>query len=88
MGLGINSLLVNPLLMKVSVSGMLIPLIMPVDVPLLMVAVAVTFVVVIGKEVFGGTGMNIVNIALTLERSYFAYPSRCQVNLDSQHWRS
>ena len=40
---------------------MLIPLIMPVDVPLWMVAIAVTFAVVIGKEVFGGTGMNIIN---------------------------
>ncbi len=58
------------------VSGMLIPLIVPVDVPLWMVAVATTFAVVIGKEVFGGTGMNIVNPAL-LARAFlfFAYPS-------------
>ena len=59
------------------VSGMLIPLIMPVDVPLWMVAVAVTFAVVIGKEVFGGTGMNIVNIALTSRAFlFFAYPKQ------------
>ena len=45
------------------VSGMLIPLIMPVDVPLWMLAVSVVFAVVIGKEVFGGTGMNILNPA-------------------------
>ena len=42
------------------VSGMLIPLIMPVDVPLWMLAISVIFAVVIGKEVFGGTGMNIL----------------------------
>jgi Na+-transporting NADH:ubiquinone oxidoreductase subunit B len=47
------------------VSGMLIPLIMPVDVPLWMLAVSVVFAVVIGKEVFGGTGMNVLNPALT-----------------------
>lgn len=59
------------------VSGMLIPLIMPVDVPLWMVAVAVTFAVVIGKEVFGGTGMNIINIALTSRAFlFFAYPKQ------------
>ncbi|MCC8035113.1 MAG: NADH:ubiquinone reductase (Na(+)-transporting) subunit B [Rikenellaceae bacterium] len=56
------------------VSGLLIPLIMPVDVPLWMLAVAVIFAVVIGKEVFGGTGMNIFNPAL-LARAFvfFAY---------------
>ena len=47
------------------VSGMLIPLIMPVDVPLWMVALAVAFAVIVAKEVFGGTGMNILNVALT-----------------------
>lgn len=46
------------------VSGMLIPLVMPVDVPLWMVAVATAFAVIIGKEVFGGTGMNVFNPAL------------------------
>ncbi len=46
------------------VSGMLIPMVMPVDVPLWMVAVATAFSVIIGKEVFGGTGMNIFNPAL------------------------
>ena len=56
------------------VSGLLIPLVMPVDVPLWMVAVATAFAVIIGKEVFGGTGMNIFNPAL-LARAFifFAY---------------
>ena len=59
------------------VSGMLIPLVMPVDVPLWMVALAVTFAVIIGKEVFGGTGMNIINIALTARAFlFFAYPKQ------------
>lgn len=59
------------------VSGMLIPLIMPVDVPLWMVAVAVAFAVVIAKEVFGGTGMNILNVALTARAFlFFAYPKQ------------
>jgi len=59
------------------VSGMLIPLVMPVDVPLWMVAIAVTFAVIIGKEVFGGTGMNIINIALTARAFlFFAYPKQ------------
>lgn len=58
------------------VSGMLIPLIVPIDVPLWMVAVATAFAVVIGKEVFGGTGMNIVNPALTARAFlFFAYPA-------------
>jgi Na+-transporting NADH:ubiquinone oxidoreductase subunit B len=58
------------------VSGMLIPLVMPVDVPLWMVAVSTAFAVVIGKEVFGGTGMNILNPALTARAFlFFAYPS-------------
>ncbi len=46
------------------VSGMLIPMVMPVDIPLWMVAVATAFAVIIGKEVFGGTGMNVFNPAL------------------------
>lgn len=58
------------------VSGMLIPLIMPIDIPLWMVAISVIFAVVIGKEVFGGTGMNILNPALTARAfAFFAYPS-------------
>jgi Na+-transporting NADH:ubiquinone oxidoreductase subunit B len=58
------------------VTGMLIPLIMPIDVPLWMLAVSVIFAVVIGKEVFGGTGMNILNPALTARAFlFFAYPS-------------
>ncbi|MEX1191529.1 MAG: NADH:ubiquinone reductase (Na(+)-transporting) subunit B [Brumimicrobium sp.] len=58
------------------VSGLLIPLVMPADVPLWMVAVATIFAVVIGKEVFGGTGMNILNVALTARAFlFFAYPT-------------
>ena len=56
------------------VTGLLIPMIMPVDIPLWMVAVATAFSVVFGKEVFGGTGMNVFNPAL-LARAFvfFAY---------------
>jgi Na+-transporting NADH:ubiquinone oxidoreductase subunit B len=56
------------------VTGLLIPLVMPIDVPLWMVALAVAFAVVFGKEVFGGSGMNIFNPAL-LARAFvfFAY---------------
>ncbi|MBN2522412.1 MAG: NADH:ubiquinone reductase (Na(+)-transporting) subunit B [Bacteroidales bacterium] len=58
------------------VTGMLIPLIMPVDIPLWMVAVATAFAVIIGVEVFGGAGMNILNPALTARAFlFFAYPS-------------
>lgn len=59
------------------VSGMLIPLILPVDVPLWMVVLATAFAVILGKEVFGGTGMNIWNPAL-LARAFlfFAYPAQ------------
>ncbi|MFA6367174.1 MAG: NADH:ubiquinone reductase (Na(+)-transporting) subunit B [Bacteroidales bacterium] len=58
------------------VTGMLIPLVMPPDVPLWQVAMATAFSVVIGKEVFGGTGMNFLNPAL-LARAFlfFAFPS-------------
>lgn len=57
------------------VSGALIPLIMPPDIPLWMLAIAIAFAVIIGKEAFGGTGMNVLNIAL-LARVFvfFAYP--------------
>lgn len=58
------------------VTGMLVPLIVPIDTPLWMLAVAVVFGVVIGKEVFGGTGMNILNPALTIRAFlFFAYPT-------------
>ncbi len=59
------------------VTGMLIPLVMPATIPLWQVALATVFAVIIGKEVFGGTGMNILNVAL-LARAflYFAYPSQ------------
>ena len=58
------------------VTGLLIPMIMPADLPLWMLATAVAFAVVIGKEVFGGTGMNILNPALTARAFlYFAYPT-------------
>lgn len=57
------------------VTGLLIPLIMPIDIPLWMLALAVAFSVILGKEVFGGTGMNILNPAL-LARAFlfFSYP--------------
>ncbi|MEQ9264081.1 MAG: NADH:ubiquinone reductase (Na(+)-transporting) subunit B [Balneolaceae bacterium] len=58
------------------VSGMLIPLVMPPTMPLWMVAISVVFAVVIGKEVFGGTGMNIFNPALLARAfAFFAYPA-------------
>ncbi|MCB0458088.1 MAG: NADH:ubiquinone reductase (Na(+)-transporting) subunit B [Flavobacteriaceae bacterium] len=58
------------------VTGMLVPLIVPVDIPLWMLTIAVIFGVVIGKEVFGGTGMNILNPALTIRAFlFFAYPT-------------
>ena len=53
------------------VTGMLVPLIMPVDLPLWMLAVAVIFGVIIGKELFGGTGMNVLNPALTIRAFLF-----------------
>jgi len=58
------------------VSGALIPLLMPPDISLWMLAVAIAFAVILGKEVFGGTGMNIWNVAL-LARVFifFAYPT-------------
>jgi len=58
------------------VTGMLVPLIVPIDIPLWMLSVAVIFGVVIGKEVFGGTGMNILNPALTIRAFlFFSYPT-------------
>ncbi len=58
------------------VSGMLIPLVLPVDVPIWTVVISTSFAVVIGKEVFGGTGMNILNPALTARAFlFFAYPA-------------
>ena len=59
------------------VSGMLIPLVMPVDVPLWMVAISTAFAVIFAKEIFGGTGMNIWNPALiTRAFLFFAYPTK------------
>ncbi|MCI5580268.1 MAG: NADH:ubiquinone reductase (Na(+)-transporting) subunit B [Phocaeicola plebeius] len=59
------------------VSGMLIPMIVPVECPLWMLAVAVAFSVIFAKEVFGGTGMNIFNPALiTRAFLFFAYPAK------------
>ncbi len=59
------------------VTGMLIPLIVPVDVPLWTLAIAVAFAVVFGKEVFGGSGMNFLNPALlTRAFLFFSYPSK------------
>lgn len=59
------------------VSGILIPMIVPVDCPLWMLAVATAFSVIFAKEVFGGTGMNVFNVALvTRIFLFFAYPSK------------
>ncbi|HLN54887.1 MAG TPA: NADH:ubiquinone reductase (Na(+)-transporting) subunit B [Bacteroidales bacterium] len=58
------------------VTGMLIPLIMPIDVPLWMLALATAFAVILGKEVFGGTGMNVFNPALMARAFlFFSYPA-------------
>ena len=58
------------------VSGALIPLIMPPDIPMWILVLAIAFAVIIGKEAFGGTGMNILNIALLARVFvYFAYPT-------------
>jgi Na+-transporting NADH:ubiquinone oxidoreductase subunit B len=58
------------------VTGLLIPMIMPVDIPLWMVAISTAFAVLIAKEAFGGTGMNILNPALTARAfAFFAYPT-------------
>lgn len=59
------------------VTGFILPLIVPVDVPLWMLAVATAFAVIIGKEVFGGTGMNFWNPALIARAFlFFSYPSK------------
>lgn len=59
------------------VTGLLIPLVMPPDVPLWMVSVSTAFAVIIGKEVFGGSGMNLLNPALTARAFlFFAYPQQ------------
>ncbi len=59
------------------VSGILIPLILPVSCPLWMLALAVAFAVVFAKEIFGGTGMNIFNVALVARAFlFFSYPTR------------
>ncbi|GMQ31208.1 NADH:ubiquinone reductase (Na(+)-transporting) subunit B [Algoriphagus confluentis] len=59
------------------VTGMLIALVMPPYIPLWQVALATIFAVVVGKEVFGGTGMNILNVAMTARAFlYFAYPAQ------------
>jgi len=71
------------------VTGILIPMIVPINTPLWMVAVATAFAVIFAKEVFGGTGMNIFNVALiTRAFLFFAYPSKMSgdaafVKLDS-----
>lgn len=58
------------------VTGLLIPMIMPIDLPLWMLAISVVFSVLIGKEAFGGTGMNVLNPALTARAfAFFAYPT-------------
>ena len=58
------------------VSGLLIPMVMPVEAPLWMIALSTAFAVIIGKEIFGGTGMNIWNPALVARAFFFfSYPS-------------
>jgi len=59
------------------VSGIIIPMILPIGCPLWMIALAVAFAVIFGKEIFGGTGMNIFNVAL-LARAFlfFSYPTK------------
>ena len=58
-------------------SGIIIPMIVPVGCPLWMLAIAVAFAVVIGKEIFGGTGMNIFNVALVARAFlFFSYPTK------------
>ena len=59
------------------VSGILIPMICPIDTPVWMIAVATAFAVIFAKEVFGGTGMNIWNVALVARAVlFFGYPSK------------
>ena len=59
------------------VSGILIPMIVPIDTPLWMIAIATAFAVIFAKEVFGGTGMNVFNVALiTRAFLFFAYPAK------------
>ena len=80
-GLGIEFALAQVRKVEVAegflVSGMLIPLIVPVDTPLWMIAVATAFAVVFAKEVFGGTGYNVFNVALvTRAFLFFGYPTK------------
>ena len=64
------------------VTGMLIPLVVPATIPLWQVALATIFAVVIAKEVFGGTGMNVLNVAMTARAFlYFAYPAQISGDL-------
>ena len=59
------------------VSGIIIPMILPVGCPIWMIAIAVAFAVIIGKEIFGGTGMNIFNVALVARAFlFFSYPTK------------
>jgi len=59
------------------VTGILVPLILPIGCPMWMMVIAIAFAVIFGKEIFGGTGMNIVNVALTARAFlFFAYPTK------------
>jgi len=59
------------------VTGIIVPLILPIGCPLWMMAIAIAFAVIFGKEIFGGTGMNIVNVALlTRAFLFFSYPTK------------
>jgi Na+-transporting NADH:ubiquinone oxidoreductase subunit B len=73
---GIATIRRHPINEGFLVTGMLIPLIMPPTIPLWQVAMATAFAVILGKEAFGGTGMNVLNVALTARAFlYFAYPT-------------
>ena len=70
------------------VTGILIPLIVPINTPLWMTAVATAFAVIFAKEIFGGTGMNIFNVALiTRAFLFFAYPSEMSGRQRIWFWR-
>lgn len=63
------------------VSGILIPLILPIGCPLWTMVIAIAFAVILGKEIFGGTGMNIFNVAiLTRAFLFFSYPTKMSGN--------
>jgi len=79
---GIATIRRHPINEGFLVTGMLIPLVLPPTIPLWEVALATAFAVVLGKEAFGGTGMNVLNVALTARAFlYFAYPTDMSGNV-------